>query len=55
MTLAKCYKISPISAANANDAPLISGSDSKVAVVIERTNEEWIAAVHGCELLERAG
>jgi acetate kinase len=40
-------------AANATDAPQISGPDSKVAVVVERTNEEWIAAVHGIELLQR--
>jgi phosphate acetyltransferase/phosphate butyryltransferase len=34
-------------AANADDAPLISAPDSKVVVAVERTNEEWIAAVHG--------
>jgi hypothetical protein len=33
-------------AANADDALLIWGPDSKVAVAVERTNEEWIAAVH---------
>jgi acetate kinase len=34
-------------AANADDAPLIAGPDSTVVVAVERTNEEWIAAVHG--------
>jgi acetate kinase len=34
-------------AANADDAPLISAPDSKVVVAVERTSEEWIAAVHG--------
>ena len=34
-------------AANADDAPLIAGPDSTVVVAVERTNEEWIATVHG--------
>ncbi len=41
-------------AANADDALLISSPGSQVAVAVEPTNEEWIAAVHGVELLERA-
>ena len=42
-------------AANAADASLISGADSRVAVAVERTNEEWIAAVHCVELLSQRG
>jgi len=38
-------------AANAGGAALISGPDSNVAVAVERTNEEWIAAVNACRLL----
>ena len=38
-------------AANAAGAPVISGVDSKLLIAVERTNEEWIAAVHAVELL----
>ena len=31
-------------AANAADAPVISSADSRVAVSVEPTNEEWVAA-----------
>ena len=38
-------------AANQANAPLISSPDSPVAVGVEPTNEEWIAARHACALL----
>ncbi|MGH8194243.1 MAG: acetate/propionate family kinase [Woeseiaceae bacterium] len=41
-------------ARNAVHAPLISASRSRVAVAVERTNEEWVAAVHGLNLLHKA-
>lgn len=41
-------------ARNAVHAPLISASRSRVAVAVERTNEEWVAAVHGLNLLDKA-
>ncbi|MGC8213168.1 acetate/propionate family kinase [Ralstonia pseudosolanacearum] len=34
------------SAANANNAPVISAPQSRVRVVVEPTNEEWVAARH---------
>jgi len=37
-------------AANRQNAPLISAPDSSVAVAVERTNEEWIAARHALQL-----
>ncbi len=37
--------------ANAAGAPVISSVDSKLLIAVERTNEEWIAAVHARELL----
>ena len=40
-------------AGNAAGAPVISAADSKVVVAVEPTNEEWIAALHGVELLNR--
>ena len=41
--------------ASANEAgrPVISTADSRVKVVVEPTNEEWIAARHGAALLRR--
>jgi acetate kinase len=38
-------------AANAAGSPVISSGDSRVRVVVEPTNEEWIAARHGVALL----
>jgi acetate kinase len=38
------FGVSIDAAANAANAPLISTSDSRVAVAVEPTNEEWIAA-----------
>ena len=40
--------------ANAVDAPIISDADSRVRVVVEPTNEEWIAARHTQELMTAA-
>jgi acetate kinase len=39
------------SAANQRNAPLISAHDSRVAVAVEATNEEWIAARHALAML----
>lgn len=41
-------------AANAVHAPLISHAESPVAVAVERTNEEWVAARH-CQTLLAQG
>jgi len=41
-------------AANARNAPLISAADSRVAVAVEPTNEEWIAARQAASLLATA-
>ena len=38
-------------AANARHAPLISAGTSRVAVAVEPTNEEWIAARHALQLM----
>jgi acetate kinase len=38
-------------AANASDAPLISGAASRVRVGVEPTNEEWVAARHAASLI----
>jgi acetate kinase len=40
-------------AKNAVHAHLISAADSRVAVAVEPTNEEWIAAVHGQAALRK--
>lgn len=37
--------------ANAADKPLISTSQSRVRVVVEPTNEEWVVARQACELM----
>jgi len=37
-------------AANERNASLISAADSRVAVGVEPTNEEWIAARHAASL-----
>ncbi len=37
--------------ANAKDADFISGKDSRIPVLVERTNEEWVAAWHACQML----
>ncbi len=37
--------------ANAQNADVISGKASRVPVLVERTNEEWVAAWHACEQL----
>jgi acetate kinase len=43
-------------AANAGKDPsMISSASSKLLVAVEPTNEEWIAAVHGVELLGSSG
>ncbi|WP_426688764.1 acetate/propionate family kinase [Rhodanobacter ginsengiterrae] len=39
--------------ANAADAPVISSASSKVRVVVEPTNEEWVAATAALPLLAR--
>lgn len=39
-------------AANAVHAPVLSSADSAVRVVMEPTNEEWIAARHAAQLLD---
>jgi len=39
-------------AANERDAPVISAPASRVRVVVEPTNEEWIAASHALALLK---
>lgn len=39
-------------AANADHAPVLSSADSTVRVVMEPTNEEWIAARHAARLLD---
>jgi acetate kinase len=41
--------------ANAAGGPVVSRSDSRVKVVVEPTNEEWIAARHGIALLRKSG
>jgi acetate kinase len=41
-------------AANAADAALISAPGSRIAIAVEPTNEEWIAAVHGLAVLANA-
>jgi acetate kinase len=36
----------PAAAANFDNAPVISAPQSRVRVVVEPTNEEWVAARH---------
>ena len=40
-------------AANEADAPVVSGTSSRVLVGVEPTNEEWVAASHVRRLLQR--
>ena len=41
--------------ANGQNAVRISSPTSRIPVVVERTNEEWVAAWHTCRLLELQG
>ena len=41
--------------ANARDADRISSAQSRIPVVVERTNEEWVAAWHATRLLGAPG
>ena len=38
-------------AANAQNADVISSPASRIPVLVERTNEEWVAAWHACKML----
>ena len=38
-------------AANAQNAEVISSPASRIPVLVERTNEEWVAAWHACQVL----
>ena len=40
--------------ANGQNAVRISSPTSRIAVLVERTNEEWVAAWHACRLLAEA-
>jgi acetate kinase len=42
-------------AANSAHEPVVSGADSRVVVGVAPTNEEWVAARHARELLQRQG
>ncbi|CAN5608327.1 acetate/propionate family kinase [soil metagenome] len=42
-------------AANLANAPVVSGRESRVRVVVEPTNEEWVAAQHAVDLVAAAG